>query len=405
AYLMFLLVFIQIGLLVVLYIYIDWEYNWAFLVAAIPSVLAITFWYKKFKTAIYSIRMSTLTVAKQRELLLPQITQTIWILFLGFFYLTVSFSMFFEAAPFEEVVVGISSKTLTITDGWFYFGYTCLFVFLVYVIYFVSQSMKMLMIHNFYRGGKSMGFRHAYRVMRRRWWGIVGYAFTSSIVHMLQSFRKMLKKTYGPKNIKEVFTATGDIIPGQVNALKKKKGTPWYERAWMGLNIYTLPAITLENKTYFGAFLRSLYLIIRDIPALFIKAAHTNVLFWFIKYSIIVINGLLGFIIGYFFASYFELSPTNTYLIAGGAVPVFIWIAGGTSTLIVNDLNNAYITIMYIHTIDELNKKDHYTLGRLEGLKGDVQIVPSKREEKQRKREEKKQKKEEKEQKNQIAQS
>ena len=60
---------------------------------------------------------------------------------------------------------------------------------------------------------------------------------------------------------------------------------------------------------------------------------------------------------------------------------------------------------MYIHTIDELNKKDHYTLGRLEGLKGDVQIVPSKREEKQRKREEKKQKKEEKEQKNQIAQS
>ncbi len=399
AYLMFLLVIIQIALLVVLYYYIDiadWDYNWVFLVAAIPNVLVLTLWYPKFKTAIYAIRMSTLTVAKQREILLPQITQTIWIVFLGFFHLTTSFSTFFEAAPFTGVVVEFSSRTLEITDGWIYFGYSCLFVFLVYVIYMTSQSMKMLMIHNFYRGGKSMGFRHAYRVMRRRWWGIVGYAFTSTIIHMLQSFAKMLKKATGPQNIKEVFSATGDIIPGQVNALKKKKGTPWYERVWMGLNIYTLPAITIENRTYFGASLRSLFLIIRDIPSLYIKAAHTNALFWFIKYSIIVINGMLGFVIGYFFADYFEMTTTVTYIIAGGAVPVFIWVAGGTSTLIVNDLNNAYITIMFIHTIDELNKKKHYTLGELQSLKGDTQIVPTKKEEKISRREEKKRKREEK---------
>ncbi|MHA1561736.1 MAG: hypothetical protein ACTSPA_06380, partial [Promethearchaeota archaeon] len=187
--------------------------------------------------------------------------------------------------------------------------------------------------------------------------------------------RKMIKGEFGPKNIKECFTQTGEIIPTQVNALKTKKGTPWYERIWMSLNFYSLPCIVIENKFYHQALVRSLYLSLRDIPSRYIKKSKVDVLFYFIKYALVIINGIIGTLIGYGFAKLFGLSGTTLYTVTGITIIVFLWVGGGTSTLIVNDLNNSYVTILFIHTIDELNKKEHYTLNELGKLKGDTTII------------------------------
>ncbi len=372
--LMFTLVFLEIGLLVLLYLNVDWEYNWIFVVLVVPNILMLTVWYKKFEKAIHILRMSSLAVAKQREILTPQITQTLWILFLSFFHIITSLDTFFEITPITGATFELNEKTFEITKGTIFFTYSCLFVFCIFVIYFVSQGMKMLMIHNWYRGGGSMGFWKAYQVIRYRWWGIIGYAFSSAIIHMFQSLRKMRKGEFGPTNIKECFTQTGELIPTQVNALRTKKGTPWYERIWMSLNFYSLPCIVIENKFYHQALVRSLYLSIRDIPSRYIKKSKVDVLFYFVKYALIVINGIVGTLVGYGFAKLFGLSGYTLYSITGIAIIVFLWVAGGTSTLIVNDLNNSYVTILFIHTIDELNKKEHYTLNELGKLKGDTII-------------------------------
>ncbi|MHA1900490.1 MAG: hypothetical protein ACTSWX_07655 [Promethearchaeota archaeon] len=376
--LMFTLVFLEIGLLSLLYLYIDWEYNWIFIVLVIPNILMLTIWYKKFEKAIYVLRMSSLAVAKQREILVPQITQTLWIMILSFFHLITSFDTFFDITPITGATFEVSEKTIEITKGSIFFAYTCLFIFLIFVIYYVSQGMKMLMIHNWYRGGGSMGFWKAYRVIRYRWWGIIGYAFSSAIIHMLQSFRKMVKGEFGPQNIKDCFTQTGEIIPTQVNALRTKKGTPWYERIWMSLNFYSLPCIVIENKFYHQALVRSLYLSIRDIPSRYIKKSKVDLLFYFVKYALIIINGIAGALIGYAFAKLYGLSGNTLYVMTGLAIIVFMWVAGGTSTLIVNDLNNSYVTILFIHTIDELNKKEHYTLNELGKIEGETTIVEEK---------------------------
>ncbi len=373
--LMFTLVFLEIGLLVLLYLNVDWEYNWIFIVLVIPNILMLTVWYRKFEKAIYVLRMSSLAVAKQREILTPQITQTLWILFLSFFHIITSIDTFFDITPITGATFELNEKTFEITKGTIFFTYTCLFIFCIFVIYFVSQGMKMLMVHNWYRGGGSMGFWKAYRVIRFRWWGIIGYAFSSAIIHMLQSLRKMIKGEFGPKNIKECFTQTGEIIPTQVNALKTKKGTPWYERIWMSLNFYSLPCIVIENKFYHQALVRSLYLSIRDIPSRYIKKSKVDVLFYFIKYALVIINGIIGTLIGYGFSKLYGLSGTTLYTMTGIAIIVFLWVGGGTSTLIVNDLNNSYVTILFIHTIDELNKKEHYTLNELGKIKGDTTII------------------------------
>ncbi|MHA1647223.1 MAG: hypothetical protein ACTSVL_06595 [Promethearchaeota archaeon] len=376
--LMFTLVFLEIGLLILLYLNVDWEYNWIFVILVVPNILMLTVWYKKFENAIHIIRMSTLAVSKQREILTPQITQTLWILFLSFFHIITSIDTFFDITPITGATFELNEKTFEITKGTIFFTYTCLFVFCIFVIYFVSQGMKMLMVHNWYRGGESMGFWKAYRVIRFRWWGIIGYAFSSAIIHMLQSLRKMIKGEFGPKNIQECFTQTGEIIPTQVNALKTKKGTPWYERIWMSLNFYSLPCIVIENKLYHQALVRSLYLSIRDIPSRYIKKSKVDVLFYFIKYALVIINGIIGTLIGYGFSKLFGLSGTTLYTMTGIAIIVFLWVGGGTSTLIVNDLNNSYVTILFIHTIDELNKKEHYTLNELGKLKGETTISEEK---------------------------
>ncbi len=376
--LMYSLVFLEIGLLVLLYLNIDWEYNWIFVVLVIPNVLMITIWYKKFKKAIYVLRMSSQAVSKQREILSPQITQTLWILVLSFFHLITSFDTFFDITPLSGATFELQEKTFEISKGTIFFAYTCLFIFLIFVIYYVSQGMKMLMIHNWYRGGGSMGFWKAYRVIRYRWWGIIGFAFSSAIIHLLQSLRKAIKGDFGPKNIKECFTLTGELIPTQVNALRTKKGTPWYERIWMSLNFYSLPCIVIENKLYHQGLVRSLYLSIRDLPSRYIKKSKVDLLFYFVKYALVIINGLVGALIGYGFAKFFEFSGATLYLITGLSIIVFLWVGGGTSTLIVNDLNNSYVTILFIHTIDELNKKEHYTLNELGKLKGDTAVVEEK---------------------------
>ncbi len=375
---MFGLCIIEIVLLGFLYWKIEWQYNWIFLAAAIPNFLFLTIWYNKLKKAIYVFRMSTLVVAKQRELLLPQITQTLWILFLSLFHIITSFSTFLNITPTEDLSFTLNGSEITLTAGIIYSIYTVLFVFCVFVVLFVSQGMKMLMIHNWYRGGESMGFWNAFRVIRYRWWGITGYAIASTAVRLVRWGAKLLKGELGPKNIQECFTKTGEFIPNQVNALQKKKDTPIYERLWLGLNKYTLPAVVIENYHFVPALFRSLFLIIRDIPQQYIKASHVNVLFFVIKYALMVINGILGVLVGYFFGYLLGFESTMNFLFAGIGGPLFLWIGGGTSTLIVNDLNNSYITIMYIHTVDEMNKKEEYTIEKLKKLRGDVHILLNK---------------------------
>ena len=107
-----------------------------------------------------------------------------------------------------------------------------------------------------------------------------------------------------------------------------------------------------------------------------------------------VINGLVGALAGYGIARYFDVSGYTRYAVVGITIMAFLWVAGGTSTLIVNDLNNSYIAILFIHTVDELNKKEHYTLNELGKIKGDTTIVEDQEEKKKIEKKEKKKKKE-----------
>lgn len=382
AILMYVVNAVEITLLGLIYYAIhtnyNWQYDWIILLIIVPNIFMLTIWYKKFKKAIYVFRMSSLVVAKQRELLWPQITQTLWIVVLSIFHMIVTAGTFFDITPETELTFSMNGSQVNVTQSMLFAIYTGVFIFCVLVVMYVSQGMKMLMIHNWYRGGKKMGFWKAFHVLTYRWWAIMGYAIASTLVRMASFWKKLLKKDYGPKNIKEVFTQTGEFIPNQVNALRKKKNTKWYERLWLALNKYTLPAVVIENNKYVPALIRSLYLYIRDIPQQYIKASHVNVLFFFIKYCLMVLNAALGFVLGYFFAHILGVAVVYKYFSGLAALVIFLWIGGFTSTLIVNDLNNSYVTIMYIHTVDDLNNKEGYTVENLKKLKGAVHLISEK---------------------------
>jgi hypothetical protein len=133
---------------------------------------------------------------------------------------------------------------------------------------------------------------------------------------------------------------------------------PWYEKMFMALNYFTMPAIVIENKLYHEALWRSFVMIKNNIVDLFIKGAHVNVIFKVIQYTMVVSIGLMGALLGGLFAWYFDL---NVYYGVALAIPLFIIVGGSTCVLILNDLNTAYITIMYIHTVDDINGMKGYT--------------------------------------------
>jgi hypothetical protein len=176
----------------------------------------------------------------------------------------------------------------------------------------------------------------------------------------------------------------------------------------MGINTFTLPAIVIEKKLFHSAIFRSLYLMLRDLSQIYIKETHIKRILVFLEYVLTVVNTAVGAIIGWAIGRYFEFDPFVTYIMAAAGGALFLWVAGSTVTLIMDDVNMAYITVLYIISIDEVYKKENmYTIDKLEKCEdGQLKIVVDKekreklekemKEEEKRKKEEKQNKKEEK---------
>jgi hypothetical protein len=373
--LMYASVFLQIGMLIYSYMTIKWEYNWVFLLLLIPDILMLTFWRKKFKKAIRALKFGSKAVGSIGwHLLGPQIVQTILIGIICLFFTATSISSVLGLVDLEYIFT-VGSKTITITEGWVYFGYACLFVFLAFIIYYVSQGMKILMIHHWYRGGGKLGFWRAFKIVRHRWWGLLGYALSSTIIHMLQYFKKMMKGEFGPKNVKEAFSFTGELLPGKEAAFHVKKGTPWYERLWMGLNTFTLQSIIIENKLFHTGIIRSLYIMLRDLAQVYIKETHVKTVLTFLEYVLMTVNVMIGAAIGYALGKYLGFNGYVVYIFTGSGSALFLWIAGTTTTFVIDDVNLGYVTILYILSLDEINKKDGYAIDRLENNDGTPSLV------------------------------
>ena len=357
---------IQITLSAILYWKInDWEYSWIFIAITIPNILMLTFWHKKFKKAIKFLKLSCFAVWKEKKLLLPQLTQTIWIFFFSLFYTVVSMGYVLEVTPIQDWNLSFNDQQYTITRGWIYFAYTCLFVILCYIVYFVSNGMKQQMIHYWYRGDK-IRFRRSYRIMRYRWWGVLGFAASTTIIHMLQYIKKAIKGEFAPKSLKDALKMADTMKPEDIQMLTKKKATI-FERIWMGLNYFTLHAIVLENKRFVPGIWRSFRMVYRNTADLYIKKSHVNLIFRFMKIMMTITSGLVGGFMGgvafYYLFGYDTLywDVENWQWGVAFFLPIFLYVGGGVSTIILNDLNTSYKTIMYIHSVDELNNKKGYT--------------------------------------------
>jgi hypothetical protein len=143
----------------------------------------------------------------------------------------------------------------------------------------------------------------------------------------------------------------------------------------MGLNTFTLPAIIIENKLFHSGILRSLYLMLRDLAQMYIKEIHIKRVLFILQYSLTLINTMIGGIAGYFLANYMDITGTTTYIFAGVGSAIFFYIGGVTTTLILDDINLAYVTVLYILSVDELNKKEGYAIDHIETIDGKPQMV------------------------------
>ncbi|MHA1819504.1 MAG: hypothetical protein ACTSU2_09940 [Promethearchaeota archaeon] len=386
AFFMYGSAILQIILFLLIWYYLsDFQYRWVFLIPVLLQVLVLTVWYRRFQLAIQYMKMSCLVVWKERKLLLPQFTQTIWIILLGFFHVVTTITIFWDLD--NGISDEVQIRDVTISQGWIYGGYTALFVFLVYIVLYVTLGMKILMVHEWYRGGK-LSFWSAWNVIQKRWRGIIVYAFSSTIIHLMQFFLKLMRKSVDPKAILDAVENTKELTPtnpmafdkGGIDIKKMKMKIPLRERIWMGLNYFTLPAIIIEDKAFITALLKSIKVSLHNIPDLYIKHANVNKLFRLMQWVSLGLNMVLGAALSWLFGYIFGLNKTVVVLIA---VPLFLWIGGSTSVLVLNDLNLSYITLMYIHTIDAMNDMKGYTRFELEEReKIEVKII--KKEEKKR---------------------
>jgi hypothetical protein len=356
---------VQIVLFLVLYFYTDvWEYHWIFLIPVALQACVLLFWRKKLNLAIQYVKLSSAIVWNKRKLLIPQLVQTLWIIALSVFYFATTISVFF-GITYVSGTFTIGSKTVEVTQGWIFAGYTALFVFCIYVVFYVVLGIKIDMVHSYVRSrGQEMSLGHAWSIARRRWWGLMGYAFYSTIIHMMQYFYKLVKKEIKPTSIVEAAKLTIEVIPSAPMSADgkggKSKKPPLRERIWMGLNYFTLPALILEDRLFFSACLRSLKIVTHNIPDLYIKHANVDKLFKMMRVTAIFLNGLIGGIIGELLVKALSINPTWSYAVIAASVAVFVWIGGSTTVLVLNDLNLSYITVMFMHTIDDLNGKKDY---------------------------------------------
>ncbi|MHA1338756.1 MAG: hypothetical protein ACTSRZ_01875 [Promethearchaeota archaeon] len=396
-----------------IYYFQDWDYWWIFIIPMAIQILLLTVWRKKLKLAVEYVKMSSLAVWKERKLLIPQFTQTIWIVIFSICEIIVTMATFLDFNNIDPITLSIGQKSVTITESWIYAGYTFLFVLLCYIFIYSSLGIKMLMIHHWYRGG-SLEYWKALQMMRRRRQAIITYASYSSIIHIIQFFYKLFKGEIKPESLLDAYKLTTDLAPSAPTSLdaeqgkkdgnpltldvkhmkikkKKKKKIPLHERIWMGLNYFTLPSIAIEDKIFIKAVWQSLKMLKSNIVDIYIKRSHVNKLFRLMQYAAIAVSGIVGAflagLVGRYVWGYYP-GPTLYAIMAVGCV-LFLWIAGSTSVIVINDLNLTYITLMFIHALDEKYGKQGYTRFELEKR----EKIEAKLIKKQQKKELKKQKK------------
>ncbi len=352
---------LQIVLFLALYFYVPatWEYRWIFLVPVALQAFVLIFWRKKLNLAILYVKASSAIVWKKRKLMIPQLVQTLWIIALSVFYFATVIAVFFDITNLSFTV-----RNVTVSQTWIFVGYTGLFVFCVYIVFYVVLGMKIDMVHSYVRSrGKDMSLKHAWSIARRRWWGLMGYALWSTLIHMMQYFYKIIKREINVESIAGAAKLTKEVIPSAPMSADgkggKSKKPPLRERIWMGLNYFTLPALILEDRLFFGACFRSLHIVTHNIPDLYIKHANVGMLFKMMRISSIFLSGLLGGVIGELLAWGLEISAPWNYVLILACVVIFVWLSGTTSVLVLNDLNLCYISVMFLHTIDDINGKGH----------------------------------------------
>jgi hypothetical protein len=316
----------------------------------------LTFWRKKLELAAYYLRASGMAIWKEKKILIPQFWQTILIWIMSVLYTCTTLATYFNLNKVSDTEITVSQRTISVTENTIFYLYTVLFVFLIFVIFYVTLGIKQLMIHSWYRGSE-LSFRKSFKIIQRRWWALMGYAFTCTIVHLIQFTYKFFKGEIKITKPLDAIKLTDSVKPEDVQNFQKKK-TPLHERIWMGLNYFTMPAIVLENKMYITALGRSLELMGRNIVDIYIKGAYVNPIFKFMQYAMVVSSALLGAVLGGLFGYFLDL---NVYLSIALAIPVFLIIGGGTNTLVLNDMSTSYTTIMYMHTVDELHGVHGYT--------------------------------------------
>ncbi len=379
--------------------------KWMFLIPIVLQIVIMVVWHKKFALAIEYTKMSCLVVWKERKLLIPQFVQTFWIFTLLFFHFVITADTFLQLSQTGTISFGFAGKSVEINETWQYIGYSAAFVFLAYIVIYVTLTMKINMVHHWYRGG-NLSWWHAWGIARRRWWAVMIYSLLSTFIHMIKFVKKIFKGEIDPKNLFESIKTSFELLPENPMALEPfakqkrkakreaKKGltgrprilfglrarlkwrrqfrkeVPLYKRIWLALNYFTLPAISIEDKPFFLALPRSLQTVVRNIPDLYIKNSNVNKLFKFTKFASIglsaMLGGTIGWIIGYLgdIGVFPDLYAKTTLVIT---FAILFGIVGSMSSLLVlNDLNMSYTTLMYIHTIDELHGKEGYTRFNLE---------------------------------------
>lgn len=382
-----------------LYYYVqDWEYRWLFLIPIVIEVLILIFWRDKLQRAIRFTKISTNIVGKVRGLIVPQIFQTIFMLFFGVLHFAITAVTFLGI---HESSVTIGDYVISNTDTWVYALASVGFVIIGYMLIYVTLGIKMLMVHEYYRGGRPrilLGLKLVYK----RWWQLLTYAFYSSIIHAFQFIRKLIKGEIKIENLLDAAEVTQELAPENPMALDKtkkvvkeedgkvkveKKKPPLLERAWFGLNYFTMPSMMIKDRKFFPALIESMRLYIKKLPDLYIKKSKVNVLFRFMQWASIFLSGVVGALAGVLGSNYFGW---NIYLAVPTLAGVFYWIAGSTAALVLNDLNMTYIEVMYLYTMDQSYDKVGYSRFELKEAKEvekELQKEEEKREAKKRAKE------------------
>jgi hypothetical protein len=112
---------------------------------------------------------------RREKLLIPQITQTLWIIGLGVFHVITTLAVLKTGVwengdtNWAEVInwsFNIGSYTAHIDKYWLYAVFSILYVILIFLVLYVTLGIKMSMVHQYIRSkGKEMGFWHGFKLV------------------------------------------------------------------------------------------------------------------------------------------------------------------------------------------------------------------------------------------------